>query len=288
MPTPTTAGSHTNTDRRVGNHISATLLIAITAAVVCSGVGCHKRHSPIATTTVTKSAAVPPSALRPGEVLGLYQSRARSQLSTLAEYSDEITINAQASASSEKGQMSLTEKFSAPRTLAYTDVHFAGSGFIKTDVILRVLQADAEHVHRGMESKTAILDSNYKFSYSRAESHEGRTLYRFAVMPRRKSAELFKGAILLDPWTGHLVRALGRLSKSPSWWVKRVDFSEDYADFGDFTLPFQIASVTQARIVGRVVLTIRHSGYQTRSVDQVQAGQQQRLRTAALQFRDQK
>jgi hypothetical protein len=60
------------------------------------------------------------------------------------------------------------------------------------------------------------------------------------------------------------------VSKSPSWWVKRIDFTQDYADIGDFTLPVQVSSVTEARIVGRVIVTIRHTGYQVRSNQEAQ------------------
>jgi hypothetical protein len=115
-----------------------------------------------------------------------------------------------------------------------------------------------------------------------AETLAGRLLYKFTVTPRRKRPELFKGEILLDPWTGHIVRAGGRLSKSPSWWIKRIDFTEDYADVGDFTMPVQISSVTEARIIGRVAATIRHRAYEVRSIDQVQAEGRLTLGTAAI------
>jgi hypothetical protein len=90
------------------------------------------------------------------------------------------------------------------------------------------------------------------------------------VTSRHRVPGLFQGEIFLDAQTGHILRATGRVSKSPSWWVKRIDFTQDYADIGDFTLPVQVSSVTEARIVGRVIVTIRHTGYQVRSNQEVQ------------------
>ncbi len=261
-------------------HLFEIVLMALCAAAT---VGCHYRVArPVAMPAANRMASAIPSALPPAEALRVYESGARRQLSTLVEYSDATTISAEIPKTSEKGQVSLTETFSAPRTLAYTGVRFVGSGFVKNNVIVRLLQADVEHVHRRRESETAILDSNYKFSFKRAETVAGRLLYKFAVTPRRKCPELFEGEILLDSWTGHIVRAGGRLSKSPSWWIKRIDFTEDYADVGEFTMPVQISSVTEARIIGRVVATIRHRAYEVRSIDQVQAEGRLTLRTAAI------
>jgi hypothetical protein len=253
-------------------------LLILAALCVAATVGCdHRRGTPTTVAAINRSAPGIPSALPPGDALRLYETRARQQLSALAEYSDETTIKAQVPASSETGQASFTETFSAPQTLAYTSVRFVGSGFVKHDVILRLLQADVEHVRRKMELETAILDSNYRFAYRGTESVGGRSFYRFAVIPRRKSPDLFKGEILLDPWTGHIMRAAGRLSKSPSLWIKHVEFSQDYADIGDFTMPTQISSVAEARIVGRVLVTIRHSAYELRSTDQLLATKRQPL-----------
>jgi hypothetical protein len=95
--------------------------------------------------------------------------------------------------------------------------------------------------------------------------------FAFALKPRRKDPGLFKGKILIDPQTGHIVRAVGRLSKSPSWWIKRVDFIQDYVDVGDFTMSAQIQSVTRARMAGRIVVNIRHSAYEVPQIEQLKS-----------------
>ena len=67
------------------------------------------------------------------------------------------------------------------------------------------------------------------------------------------------------------MRAVGRLSKSPSWWIKRVDFVQDYVDVGDFTMSGQGESLTRARIAGRIVVKIQHSAYEVRQIEQLKS-----------------
>ena len=47
---------------------------------------------------------------------------------------------------------------------------------------------------------------------------------------------LFKGRIYLDARTGSLVRVEGSVVKSPSFFVKHIEFVQEYADVQSFTL----------------------------------------------------
>jgi hypothetical protein len=231
------------------------------AAILCTG-------------RVMAAAGVTPEA-SPEQVLRTYQDRVVRQVTDLAEFADQTCIEAEVSGISQKGQFCLMRWFSAPHSLVYRPLNFVGDSFIKNNVIVRFLQSDVEHVKRSAD--LAILKDNYKFSYKGTEDLYGRQLYAFAVKPRRKDAGLFKGRILIDPRTSCIIRAVGRLSKSPSWWVKRIDFIQDYAIVGDFTLPVRTESVTQVRIIGRVAVTIRHSAYELRSIKMSDSGQATRI-----------
>jgi hypothetical protein len=207
----------------------------------------------------------------PEQVLRTYEERVVRQLTDLAEFADQTCIEAEVSGTSQKGEFCLIRSFSAPQSLVYIPLKFVGDSFIESNVILRFLRSDVEHAKRS--ANLAILKENYKFSYKGTEDLNERQLYAFAVKPRRKDAGLFKGRILIDPRTGSIVRVVGRASKSPSWWVKRIDFIQDYAIMGGFTLPVHTESVTQVRIIGRVAVTIRHSAYEVRSIKQLDSGQ---------------
>ena len=218
-----------------------------------------------------EASSTPVVVLLPQQALTTYEAGALRQLTTLAAYSDKTTIEAEIPAIGEKGQCTLRRTFSAPQSLMYTAVKFVGDAFVKTNVIYRVLESDVESAEKKTGQRVAIAENNYRFSYKGTEDLNGRRLYAFALKPHRRDPGLFKGKILIDPQTGHIVRGVGRLSKSPSWWIKRVDFIQDYVDVGDFTMSGQVQSVTRARIAGRVVVNIRHSAYEVPQIEQLKS-----------------
>lgn len=252
--------------------LAVSVLLWAGPAVAC----CHPEHEPLAAPVncpvppPSEASSTPASVLSPHQALLTYEARALRQLTTLAAYSDKTTIEAEIPAMREKGQCSLRRRFSAPQSLMYTAVEFVGDSFVKSNVIYRLLESDVENAEKKTGQRVAILESNYRFSYKGVEDLNGRRLYAFALKPHRKDPGLFKGKILIDPQTGHIARAVGRLSKSPSWWIKRVDFIQDYVDVGDFTMLGQVQSETRARIVGRIVVNIQHSAYEIPPIEQLE------------------
>jgi len=51
--------------------------------------------------------------------------------------------------------------------------------------------------------------------------------------------------------------------KSPSFFIKKVDFIQDYAHVNGFTLPLHLHSEAQTRIIGKAVIDISNRDYQT-------------------------
>jgi len=108
----------------------------------------------------------------------------------------------------------------------------------------------------------AISPANYKFSYKGTNQLEGRLVHVYQLKPHQKRAGLFKGRIYVDAYTGSLVRAEGKPVKSPSLFIKKIDFVQDYADVGQFTFPVHIHSEASARIVGRAIVDVYQRDYQ--------------------------
>ena len=204
----------------------------------------------------------------PAQALRAYQARAMRQLTILADSSDDTSVEAELEKTSQRAEFLLKRTFSAPRSLAYTAVTFQGDRFVKTNVIARLLQSDVDRVQKEDGLRVAIVESNYNFSFRNIEDLDGRKVYTFVLKPRRKESGLFKGKIFIDTQTGHILRARGKLSKSPSWWIKRVDFTQDYIDIGEFTMPLETRLLTQVRIVGPIAIVIRHASYEVHSIDE--------------------
>jgi hypothetical protein len=196
--------------------------------------------------------------------LALQVCRGRSviQADQLASYSATILIRAQLPETSQVGEYEVQQHYSAPRTLAFKAVRFTGDAFVKTNVIIRLLQSEVDHVQKVEPGLNAISPANYKFSYKGTNQLEGRLVHVYQLKPRQKRAGLFKGRIYVDAYTGSLVRAEGRPVKSPSLFIKKIDFVQDYADIGPFTFPVHLHSEASARIVGRAIVDVYQSDYQ--------------------------
>ena len=200
--------------------------------------------------------------MSPELALATYQYRATQQASQLAAYSAVTVIRAELPQTSQQGEFELQRKFEAPHTLQFTPLHFSGDGFVKSNVITRLLQSEVDHVQKDNPALTAISLANYKFTYKGAGRIEDRLVHVYQVKPHKKHPGLFKGRVYLDAHTGALVRAEGNVVKSPSFFVKHIEFLQDFAEVQSFTLPVHMHSEAKARIVGRTIVDIVHRDYQ--------------------------
>jgi hypothetical protein len=202
------------------------------------------------------SFASEPPRMSPELALETYEQQSARQGEMLVAYTANTTIAAELPDTSQRGEYELTREYVAPRTLRFTAVRFRGDKFVKSNVILRMLQSEVNHVEKQEGAQTAINSANYKFSYKGVQEIDGRAVHVYAVKPRQKRPGLFKGKIYVDVASGSLRRAEGTLVKNPSFFIKSIDFVQDYADFNHCTLPVHVHSVARTRIVGRAVVDV--------------------------------
>ena len=218
------------------------------------------------------AAPVPSARLSPDQALVAYLNGAQRQLADLGAYSDATVIEADLPATAQHGKYELRRMYQAPRSLVFAAIRFAGDSFVKTNIITKLLQSEVEHVQKGEGAQTAITADNYKFNFKGTDTIDGRLAYVYHVKPRHKGPGLFKGRILVDAASGRLRRAEGTMVKSPSLFVKKIEFVQDYGEYGPFSLPVHIHSVAKTRLVGRAVVEIYHSGYEAKTVAETQSG----------------
>jgi hypothetical protein len=218
------------------------------------------------------NAPVPLPRMAPELAVQAYRSRVSLQAARLSSYSATTVIRASLIDTKQYGEYELQRKYSAPNNLAFKAVRFSGDNFVKSNVILRLLQSEVDHVQKDDPTLNAISPANYKFSYKGLSQVDSRTVYVYQLKPRKKRVGLFKGRIYLDVFSGSIVRAEGETAKSPSIFIKKLLFEQDYADIGAFTFPVSIHSEAQTRLVGRAVVDIIYSNYQpVAGVTQAQA-----------------
>jgi hypothetical protein len=200
--------------------------------------------------------------MAPELALQTYQRRSEAQSADLASYSALSLIRAELPDSQQQGELKVERHYAAPRTLEFKAVQYSGDGFVKSNVITRLLQSEVDHVQKDDAALTALSPANYKFSFRTTSQMDGRLVHDYQVKPRKKRAGLFKGHVYLDAYTGSLVRVEGAVVKSPSFFIKKINFVQDYTDIGKFTLPTHMHSEALARIIGRAVVDIYQHDYQ--------------------------
>jgi hypothetical protein len=114
-------------------------------------------------------------------------------------------------------------------------------------VLNKVLEAEQENSVPREWSRGVLSRVNYEFNLN------GRTsdgLIKVQLNPRRRDSRLVDGVAVLAPHSGDLLKVEGRLSKSPSFWVRWVDVSRRYRSIAGSVMPVAIESTADVRIAG--------------------------------------
>jgi hypothetical protein len=243
--------------------------VALLAAVLGVSVTSYAQMSSFVGVTASPNIgldAVTPR-LSPDRALSTYERDLKAQSAELVGYTATTVIDAELPGSSQKAEFELKRHYAAPSVLEFTPVRSSGDKFVKSNVIVRLLQSEVDHVHRREQSETAITSANYKFNYKGLSQIDGIVVHMYEVKPRQKRVGLFKGRVFVDAASGRLLRAQGTIVKSPSFFIKKIDFVQDYATIDGFTFPTHIHSESDTRLVGKAVVDITHRDYQPEFAD---------------------
>jgi hypothetical protein len=136
---------------------------------------------------------------------------------------------------------------------------FSGDNTVKTEVIARYLSAEVQAAQG--TSNLSITPENYKFKYKGTEDLDGREAYVLRVTPREKKVGLFKGELWLDTQTFMPVRESGSFVKTPSVFLKKVQFVRHYMMQNGVSVPQRTESKIEARFFGQVELDINYQNF---------------------------
>lgn len=147
----------------------------------------------------------------------------------------------------ESAWMEVLTEYRPASGFQYSILAQGGSERIGRRVLKSVLEAEQENSRRDEWRKGNLSRANYEFNF------DGRTtdgMLKMQLNPRRRDARLVNGAALLTAASGDLVRVEGRLSKSPSIWVRWAHVSRSYAPIRGAMMPVAIESTADVRIAG--------------------------------------
>jgi hypothetical protein len=184
-----------------------------------------------------------------------YAAAAQEQEKILNGASMEVEIEASLPKLQKHGKLRALRHISRLGRITYDGVRFEGDSTIKSNVIARYLSADAQ-AQSEKSAALAVTPANYRFKYRGLLKCGDQSVQVFQVSPRRKQTGLFKGEIWIDASAYLRVRESGRLVKSPSIFLKKVQFVREYAIQDGISVPRQIRTIVDTRLVGPAELTI--------------------------------
>lgn len=197
----------------------------------------------------------------PGDdIVQSYCVASRNQELVLKSASMDVEIAASLPQLKKQGKLHALRHISSLGRITYEKLKFEGDGTIKNQVIARYLTAEAES-QKEQAPSMAVTPANYKFKYRGRAELDGRSTHVFQVTPRQKRQGLFKGEVWIDAYTYLHVQESGYLVKNPSIFLKRVAFVRKYEIRDGISVPRQVQSVVDTRLVGRAELTIDYSNF---------------------------
>jgi hypothetical protein len=159
----------------------------------------------------------------------------------------------------ESAWMDAFTEYDASTGFRYRVTAQGGSDRIRNRVLKSVLEAEKENSAQREWHKGALSRDNYEFNF------DGRTsdgLIKVQLNPRRRDSRLVDGAAWLSAPSGALVRLEGRLSKSPSFWVRWVSVTRRYRPIRGEMMPVAVESTADVRMAGVSTFAMRYE-YQT-------------------------
>jgi hypothetical protein len=194
------------------------------------------------------------------QILCSYLMASQAQRDRLNGSIAEVSIDADVPALHKHGRLSALRRISRLGRITYDVLRYEGDNGVKNDLIARYLTAEAQ-ARDSADASIAVTPANYKFAYKGTRPWDGRTIYVFDLKPRAKRKGLFRGMLWVDTQTYLPVRESGYLVKSPSVFIKKVEFTRDYQTANGVALVAQLDTTVETRVVGRAHMTVHYGDY---------------------------
>ncbi|MGA9473012.1 MAG: hypothetical protein WBV36_11150 [Terriglobales bacterium] len=131
------------------------------------------------------------------------------------------------------------------KTFKITDAQGSARGKKIVSAILEQEVASAKDGHRG-----DINRSNYDFVFLREQDFGVVPEYVLHMVPKRKEKGLLLGDIWVDAKTYRIRQIIGVPLKTPSFWVKDLHITVQFADVNGMWIPVSVDAIATIRFVG--------------------------------------
>ncbi len=201
------------------------------------------------------------------EMVNRYVDATHQQQDALRGGTMEVDIDANVPKMKTQGKLHALKSISKLGKITYHALGFSGDNSVKTEVIARYLKAEVDAAQDGQNF--SISPENYKFKYKGIEDRDGREVYILHVTPRHKKPGFFKGELWLDAATYLPVRESGSFVKTPSIFLKKMQFVRVYDIQNGVAVPQRMESKADVRFIGPVELKINYLKFSKEDSDTV-------------------
>jgi len=203
------------------------------------------------------------------EIVSRYLSATQAQQDTIRGGTQELDIDATVPKLEKHGKLHALKNITKLGKITFHVLGFTGDNTVKTEVIARYLKAEIDASQGG--STASLTRDNYKFKFKCEADWNGHTAYVLHVTPRQKKVGLFKGELWLDAQTYMPVHEAGRFVKTPSIFLKKMEFVQDFQLQDGVAMPQRLQSKADVRFVGPVELNVNYLGFSKEDQEDVTA-----------------
>jgi hypothetical protein len=130
-----------------------------------------------------------------------------------------------------------------------------GSGQAE-NIIRKVLDHEKEAANDHSTSGE-IVPQNYDFAYLGTTVLDGHNCYVLGLQPHHNAKDVLNGKVWVDSESYLIRQVAGAPVKTPSWWIKDVQFTLHYSDMRGVWVQDSAQAIAQVRIVGKHTLSSR-------------------------------
>jgi hypothetical protein len=172
-------------------------------------------------------------------------------------YKMDVRFDGELPSMKKQGTLFASRSIAANGQVKYSVTSFEGDDTVKKDVIFRYMTEEAKPRHDTSDALRIDL-RNYTFKYRGVTTVEGKQAHVFQVTPQRKRPGLFRGSITIDAATCQPLREEGRFVRSPSVFLKNIEFSRDFTMVDGVPFPSLLISRVETRVWGSAILQVKY------------------------------
>jgi hypothetical protein len=149
--------------------------------------------------------------------------------------------------------------FVPPDVKTYKIIQASGNS-TRERIVREILDRETDSAKKRPNSD--ISRTNYDFVFLRRQNFGVVPEYVLGIFPKRKEKHLLRGQIWVDASTFRIRRIEGVPARSPSFWLKDIHISLQFAELGGMWVPVTFDSIATVRFLGQYTLaglTIRSS-----------------------------